>query len=67
MTYMRLHVLTWLCCAVLTANSQGVYLPAHHYSTHVLDRMEIKQGRLATPQEFNLTNRYFRRDAIHGM
>ena len=64
MSYMRLHVLTWLCCAALSAKSQGVYLPAHHYSTHVLDRMEIKQGRLATPHEFNLTNRYFRRDAV---
>ena len=44
--------------------AQGSYLPLNGHSIHLLDRFEIKSGRLATPQEFSTSNRSFQRNRI---
>jgi hypothetical protein len=44
--------------------AQSTYVPLGSYSMHVLDRMEIKQGRLATPDEFNTTTKAYKRESI---
>jgi hypothetical protein len=48
----------------LKAGAQGSYVPLGSYSMHVIDRMEIKQGRLATPYEFNTATKAYKRGAI---
>lgn len=50
-----------LSAAVL---GQGAYVPLGSYSMHVLDRMEIKQGRLATPAEFSTSAKAYQRQNI---
>ncbi len=55
-------VLCFLTIAILKAQSS--YVPIGSYSMHVLERMEIKQGRLATPTEFNTTTRAYKRESI---
>ena len=44
--------------------AQSSYVPLNSLSMHMLDRMEIKQGRLATPQEFNTTAKAYKRISI---
>jgi hypothetical protein len=44
--------------------AQSSYVPLGSYSIHVLDRMEIKQGRLATQAEFNTTSKTYKRESI---
>ncbi len=51
-------------CVATIACAQSSYIPLGSYSMHVLDRMEIKQGRLATPFEFNTTTRAYKRESI---
>jgi hypothetical protein len=46
------------------ALGQGSYVPLGSYSMHILDRMEIKQGRLATPEEFNTSTKAYLRKNI---
>lgn len=46
------------------AIAQGSYLPLGSYSMHMLDRMEIKQGRIANPWEFNTSTKAYQRDRI---
>lgn len=43
---------------------QGSYIQLGSYSMHVLDRMEIKQGRLATPDEFSTSAKSYQRSNI---
>jgi hypothetical protein len=43
---------------------QGSYIPLGSYTMHILDRMEIKQGRLAHPEEFNTTTKAYLRGNI---
>lgn len=50
--------------ASLNLRAQGPYIPLGSYSMHILDRMEIKQGRLATPFEFNTTTKAYKRQSI---
>ncbi|MES2560502.1 MAG: hypothetical protein V4590_12215 [Bacteroidota bacterium] len=47
-----------------TVLGQGSYIPLGSYSIHVLDRMEIKQGRLATPAEFTTSTKSYKRSSI---
>jgi hypothetical protein len=47
-----------------TAMAQGSYIPLGSYSMYVLDRMEIKQGRLATPEEYNTSTKAYLRGSI---
>lgn len=56
----------WIAFVLLSMHvlGQSAYIPLNTYSFHVLDRMEIKQGRLSTPQEFTTTTRVFKREAI---
>lgn len=44
--------------------AQSSYIPLGSYSMHVLDRMEIKQGKLATPEQFNTTTKAYKRESI---
>lgn len=48
----------------VSAFGQGAYVPLGSYSMHVLDRMEIKQGRLATPEEFTTSAKSYQRKNI---
>ena len=59
-----LAVITLWMCLYVNVKAQSSYIPLGSYSMHVLDRMEIKQGRLATPYEFNTTTRAYKREAI---
>lgn len=62
---MRLTLFFVLCfLTIATLKAQSSYVPLGSYSMHVLDRMEIKQGRLATPTEFNTTTRAYKRESI---
>lgn len=45
-------------------SAQSSYVPLGSYSMHVLDRMEIKQGHLAMPSEFNTTAKAYKRESI---
>ncbi|MCU0442123.1 MAG: hypothetical protein MUE96_06970 [Bacteroidia bacterium] len=58
----------WLCAwallSALYAQSQSVYMPLNSYGAHVLDRMEIKQGRLSTPAEFMTGAKAYKRKSI---
>jgi hypothetical protein len=58
------YLLYSLLCATTTVFAQSSYIPLGSYSIHVLDRMEIKQGRLATPAEFNTTTKAYKRESI---
>lgn len=46
------------------ALAQSSYVPLGSLSYPLLDRFEIKSGRLADPLEFNTSTRSYRRDAI---
>lgn len=46
------------------ASGQSSYIPLGSMSYPLLDRFEIKSGRLADPEEFNTSTRSYRRDAI---
>lgn len=47
-----------------TVFGQGAYVPLGSYSMHVLDRMEIKQGHLATPDQFTTSAKAYQRQNI---
>lgn len=54
-------------CLLLFANglyAQSSYIPLGSMSMHMLDRFEIKQGRLATPEEFNTNSKAYKRESI---
>lgn len=55
-----------LACSIVTGivYGQGTYIPNGTSSIHLIDRYEIKSGRLATPQEFNTTIRGYQRNRI---
>ncbi len=62
---MRFFALTTLwICLYSVVKAQSSYIPLGSYSMHILDRMEIKQGRLATPDEFNTTTKAYQRHRI---
>lgn len=44
--------------------AQGSYLSHGSYSTHLLDRFEIKSGRLANPSEFSTASKSYQRNRI---
>jgi hypothetical protein len=46
------------------ASAQSSYVPLGSYSIYILDRMEIKQGRLSMPVEFNTTAKAYKRQNI---
>lgn len=52
------------CASIGIVQAQSSYIPLGSYSMYVLDRMEIKQGRLATPEEFNTSTRAYKRESI---
>jgi hypothetical protein len=60
------HLYTFLifCFTITQAIAQGTYIPLNAYSQHILDRFEIKSGRLAMPQEFNTTAKAYQRNRI---
>lgn len=48
---------------MLSLTAQSTYIPLGSHTIHIIDRMEIKQGRLAAPDEFNTTTKtYLRRN-----
>ncbi len=44
--------------------AQSSYVPLGSMSMHLLDRFEIKQGRLSTPEEFNTNSKAYKRESI---
>lgn len=44
--------------------AQSVYVPLQSYGMHVIDRMEIKQGKLGTPDLFMTNNKSYLRKTI---
>jgi hypothetical protein len=62
MRYFKLFLVSCLLNSLVWA--QGAYVPLGSYSIHLLDRMEIKQGRLATPQEFTTSTKSYKRSDI---
>ena len=59
-----MRVLATLILTLIGINNllaQGSYVPLGSYSMHIIDRFEIKQGRLATPNEFNTNNKAYQR------
>lgn len=61
--YILYSIITFICSnQVLKA--QGTYIPLGSYSQHLLDRFEIKSGRLAMPQEFNTSSKAYQRNRI---
>lgn len=61
-----MRILILLACSLISLGiyAQGTYLPLNSNSIHLLDRFEIKSGRLATPQEFSTSNRSHQRNRI---
>lgn len=53
-------------CAFLSLGgfAQGSYLPLNSNGIYFLERLEIKSGRLATPQEFSTSNKSFQRHRV---
>ena len=62
MRKLLLSLLVLFTSSILMAQSS--YVPLNSLGMHMLDRMEIKQGRLATPQEFNTTAKAYKRISI---
>lgn len=60
----KLSISIALSSIAIICHAQSVYLPLNGYSSHVLDRMEIKQGRLSTPAEFTTSSKAFKRQSI---
>lgn len=50
--------------AAIGAKGQSAYLPNNSPAMHMLDRFEIKSGRLADPLEFTTTTRAYQRQKI---
>ncbi|MES2689890.1 MAG: hypothetical protein V4658_05770 [Bacteroidota bacterium] len=44
--------------------TQGTYIPLGTSTIHMLDRFEIKSGRMANPSEFNTTTKAYQRHRI---
>src|SRR5688572_13107233 len=57
-------ILYFFLFITLAVKAQSSYVPLGSYSMHIIDRMEIKQGRLATPFEFNTTTKAYKRKSI---
>ncbi len=47
-----------------SVNAQSSYIPLGSHSMHLLERLEIKSGRLALPHEFNSTTKEYQRHRI---
>jgi hypothetical protein len=62
---MRLLLIITCClCLYISATAQSVYVPLQSYGMHVIDRMEIKQGKLADPSLFMTNNKSYLRKNI---
>ena len=57
-----LTICLWLI--VYNTLAQSSYVPLGSLSMHMLDRFELKQGRLATPEEFNTNSKAYKRESI---
>ncbi|MBP9689969.1 MAG: hypothetical protein KBE91_10190 [Bacteroidia bacterium] len=60
----QFYILLVLCFSAIQLIAQGTYIPINSATQHILDRFEIKSGRLAMPQEFNTTAKAFQRNRI---
>ena len=60
----RLLISIVLCCLANLMYAQGSYIPLQSTTQHLLDRFEIKSGRLAMPEEFNTSAKYMQRQRI---
>jgi len=58
----------FLCITFLifykTSKGQGIYVPLQSPTMHIIDRMEIKQGKLGDPLQFNTTTQSYKRENI---
>ncbi len=54
------------CLLLFTHHSfaQGSYIPLGGYSTHILDRFEIKSGKLAEPVAFSTASKSYQRNRV---
>lgn len=62
-----MYRITIAICLLLFATeifAQSSYVPLGSMSMHLLDRFEIKQGRLSTPEEFNTNSKAYKRESI---
>jgi hypothetical protein len=62
MRYLTTLILSLLFTKILW--SQGAYVPLGSYGMHFIDRMEIKSGILADPNQFNTTTKAYQRSRI---
>lgn len=58
------YLLLLVASSVVQVVAQGIYVPLGSPSMHMLDRFEIKQGRLATPYEFSTSAKAYKRESI---
>nr|MBP9690197.1 hypothetical protein [Bacteroidia bacterium] len=61
---MRLKLLAVLLLTTSVLFAQGTYLPLGSYGMHFIDRLEIKKGQLAEPNQFNTNTRAYQRSKI---
>lgn len=61
---MRFASVFILILIIAQVYGQGTYIPLGSYSQHVMDRFEIKSGRLATPAEFSTASKSYQRNRI---
>jgi hypothetical protein len=59
-----LVLLAWCVCIITKLDAQSVYMPINGYANHVVDRMEIKQGFLARPDQFMTNTKSYQRQKI---
>ncbi len=62
-SYCLVFIAFWLMIS-FKVKAQSSYIPLGSSSMHMLDRFEIKSGRLAEATEFNTTTKAYKRDAI---
>lgn len=58
------YLLLLVASSVVQVFAQGIYIPLGSPAMHMLDRFEIKQGRLANPMEFSTSARSYKRQNI---
>lgn len=59
-----IFLLTISVNGLLSLHAQSSYIPLGSGSFHMLDRLEIKSGKLAVPSEFNTSTRSYKRSSI---
>jgi hypothetical protein len=64
MLFKRLLLLVAYIAAYGFSYAQSVFMPLNHPAVYSLQRLEIKQGKLADPSHFNTSSGFYRRQFI---